>query len=48
MMSHPGAPVEEISRLAGHSTFRTTEVTYRKEVRPVITTRAEVMDLIFR
>lgn len=44
MMSHQGVPVEEISRLAGHSSSRTTEVIYRKELRPVITTGAEVMD----
>jgi integrase len=47
MMSHQGVPVEEISRLAGHSSSRTTEVIYRKELRPVITTGAEVMDQIF-
>jgi integrase len=47
MMSHQGVPVEEISRLAGHSNSRTTEVIYRKELRPVITTGAEVMDQIF-
>lgn len=48
MMSHQGVPVEEISRLAGHSSSRTTEVIYRKEFRPVITTGAEVMDQLFR
>jgi len=48
MMSHQGVPVEEISRLAGHSSSRTTEVIYRKELRPVITTGAEVMDQLFR
>ena len=47
MMSHQGVPVEEISRLAGHSNSRTTEVIYRKELRPVITTGAEVRDQIF-
>jgi integrase len=47
MMSHQGVPVEEISRLAGHSNSRTTEVIYRKELRPVITTGAEVMDQLF-
>jgi hypothetical protein len=41
-------PVEEIARLAGHASSRTTEVIYRRELRPVITTRAEVMDQIFR
>jgi integrase len=48
MMSHQGVPVEEIARLAGHASSRTTEVIYRRELRPVITTGAEVMDQIFR
>ena len=39
--------VEEIACLAGHSSSRTTEVVYRRELRPVITTGAEVMDKIF-
>jgi len=43
-----GVPVEEIARLAGHASSRTTEVIYRRELRPVITTGAEVMDQIFR
>jgi integrase len=47
MMSHKGVAVEEIARLAGHSSTRTTEVIYRRELRPVITTGAEVMDQIF-
>ena len=41
-------PVEEIARLAGHASSRTTEVIYRRGLRPVITTGAEVMDQIFR
>ena len=48
MMSYQGVPVEEIARLAGHASSRTTEVVYRRELRPVITTGAEVMDQIFR
>ncbi len=48
MMSYQGVPVEEIPRLAGHASSRTTEVIYRRELRPVITTGAEVMDQIFR
>ena len=48
MMSYQGVPVEEIARLAGHASSRTTEVIYRREVRPVITTGAEVMDQIFQ
>jgi integrase len=48
MMSYQGVPVEEIARLAGHASSRTAEVIYRRELRPVITTGAEVMDQIFR
>jgi hypothetical protein len=47
-MSYQGVPVEEIARLAGHASSRTTEVIYRRQLRPVITTGAEVMDQIFR
>jgi integrase len=47
LMSSSGVPVEEIARLAGHSSSRTTEVVYRRELRPVITTGAEIMDKIF-
>jgi len=43
-----GVPVEEIARLAGHASLRMTEVIYRRELRPVITTGTEVMDQIFR
>jgi len=48
MMSYQGVPAEEIARLAGHASSRTTEVIYRRELRPVITTGAEVMDQIFQ
>ena len=47
LMSDAGVPVEEIARLVGHSGSRTTEVVYRRELRPVITTGAEVLDKIF-
>jgi len=47
LMSSSGAPVEEIARLAGHSNTRTTEVVYRRELRPVLTTGAEAMDRLF-
>jgi integrase len=46
LMSHHGVPVEEIARLAGHASTRTTEVVYRCELRPVIT-GAQIMDQIF-
>ena len=46
-MSVSGVAVEEIARLAGHVSSRTTETIYRRELRPVITTGADVMDKIF-
>jgi integrase len=47
LMSHHGVSIEEIARLVGHASTRTTEVVYRRELRPVITTGAEIMDEIF-
>ena len=43
-MSHRGVSIEEIARLVGHASTRTTEIVYRRELRPVITTGAEIMD----
>ena len=48
VMSANGVAVEEIARLAGHASTVTTERVYRRELRPVISTGAEVMDRIFR
>jgi integrase len=48
LMSSSGVPVEEIARLAGHSSSRTTEVVYRRELRPVLTTGAEAIDRLFK
>jgi hypothetical protein len=39
--------IEEIARLVGHAPTRTTEVVYRRELRPVITIGAEIVDEIF-
>ena len=47
LMSHRGVSIEEIARLVGHASTRTTEVVYRRELRPVITTGAEIMDELF-
>jgi integrase len=47
LMSHRGVSIEEIARLVGHDSTRTTEVVYRRELRPVITTGAEIMDEVF-
>ena len=45
---HEDTPVEEIARIAGHSSSRTTEVVYRRELRPILTTGAEAMDRLFK
>jgi integrase len=47
LLSHQGVSIEEIARLVGHASTRTTEVVYRRELRPVITTGAEIMDELF-
>ena len=47
LMSQRGISSEEIARLVGHSSTRVTETVYRRELRPVITTGAEVMDELF-
>jgi site-specific recombinase XerD len=39
LLSHHGVSIEEIARLVGHASTRTTEVVYRRELRPVITSR---------
>jgi integrase len=48
LMSHRGVSIEEIAHLVGHTSTRTTEVVYRRELRPVITTGAEIMDDLFK
>jgi integrase len=47
IMSAGGVPVEEIARVVGHKQTSTTELVYRRELRPVITTGAELIDKIF-
>jgi integrase len=47
LMSHRGVSIEEIARLVGHASTRTTEIVYRRELRPVITTSAEIIDELF-
>jgi len=34
LLSLGGVPIEEIARIAGHATTRTTELVYRQELRP--------------
>lgn len=48
ILSVRGVPIEEISRLMGHSSIAVTEVVYRHELRPVIEAGASVMDDVFR
>ena len=48
LMSHRSVSIEEIARLVGHASTRTTEIVYRRELRPVITTGAEIMDELFK
>jgi integrase len=47
LLSHHGVSIEEIARLAGHASTRTTETVYRRELRPIITTGAQIMDELF-
>ncbi|MEV0446313.1 tyrosine-type recombinase/integrase [Streptomyces sp. NBC_01268] len=47
ILSDRGLPLEEISRLVGHSSTAVTEEVYRKQIRPVIQTGATAMDGIF-
>jgi site-specific recombinase XerD len=47
LMSDAGVPIEKIARLVGHIGTATTEAVYRKQLRPVVTGGAEVMDRLF-
>lgn len=47
LLSDAGVPVEDISRLVGHSGTSVTETVYRHQIRPVIRHGAEVMDRLF-
>ncbi len=47
IMSAGGVPLEESARVTGHKQTSTTELVYRRELRPVITTGAELMDKVF-
>ncbi|RJL22018.1 tyrosine-type recombinase/integrase [Bailinhaonella thermotolerans] len=48
LLSDNGMPIENISRLVGHSDTRVTETVYRHQLRPVLQEGAEAMDEIFR
>ena len=44
LLSDAGVPVQETSRLVGHSGTSVTELVYRHQIRPVIQTGATAMD----
>ena len=43
-----GVPLEEISRLVGHSGTTVTELVYRHQLKPVLQTGATVMNQLFK
>lgn len=47
LLSDNGMPLEQISRLVGHSGTSVTELVYRKQIRPVVQDGAVVMDRLF-
>jgi integrase len=47
LLSDSGIPLEEISLLVGHKSTVVTELIYRKQIRPVLQSGADVMDRIF-
>jgi len=47
ILSDAGVQLEEISRLVGHAGTTVTELVYRHQLKPVIQTRATVMDRLF-
>lgn len=47
VLSDAGVPLEEISRLVGHSGTTVTELVYRHQLKPVLQTGATVMDQLF-
>lgn len=47
LLSAHDVPIEQISRLVGHTNTVVTETVYRKQIRPVMQEGATVMDTIF-
>lgn len=47
LLSDSGVPLDDISRLVGHSSTAVTEEVYRKQIRPVLQGGAVAMDKIF-
>ncbi|MFI6818694.1 tyrosine recombinase XerC [Nonomuraea sp. NPDC050328] len=48
LLSDSGMPIENISRLVGHTNTVVTETVYRQQIRPVIQDGATAMDAIFK
>jgi integrase len=46
LLSQGDVPIEEVSRLVGHSDIGTTENVYRHELRPVLQNGARAMDSV--
>ena len=47
LLSDSGIPIEEISRLVGHSSTAVTEQVYRHQIRPVVQDGVIAMDRLF-
>lgn len=47
LLSDGGMPIEQISRLVGHSGTSVTELIYRKQIRPIVQDGATAMDSLF-
>jgi integrase len=47
LLSDDGMPIEQISRLVGHSGTSVTELVYRKQIRPVVEDGAVAMNRLF-
>ncbi len=47
LLSDDGMPIEQISRLVGHSGTSVTELVYRKQIRPVVEVGAVAMNRLF-
>jgi integrase len=47
LLSDAGVPIEDVSRLVGHSSTSVTGLVYRHQIRPVIQSGATIMDRLF-
>ncbi len=47
LLSDAGLPIEDVSRLVGHSSTSVTELVYRHQIRPVVQSGATIMDRLF-